>query len=303
MEETISILIPCFNSATYLPDLFEGIRKQTIPFDEIICYDDCSTDNTIEVATQLGAKVIIGKENKGPAFARNRLIEASTSKWIHFHDSDDLIEPKFVATVKRYIIDENTQFLCNTHILDRNTRTTNYGDVTYSAINDCEDQLAYFLDNVGFASMGLYSKKALNTIGGFREDIKANEDPDLHVRLVKNGFNIKSIPDFLVTKLEHDTSFSHQNWMMCMVDKLTCYESYLTSFDKKYTSIIGNHLAITGAYFYTHHNLEAGKKALILVKKAGVKAINTSRFSTFFTNTFGIELYYNFLYLRNKFNL
>ena len=297
---SIAILIPCYNAAEYLSDLFEGINAQTIPFDEIICYDDCSTDNTIEVALRLGARVIKGYENKGPSFGRNRLIEATKSDWIHFHDADDLIDPSFVEVFQKYIIDQNTQFLCNAAVLYRLNRSINVGNIVYDSLNEADDQLEYFLNNVGFASMGLYSKKALESIGGFREDIKANEDPDLHVRLVKNGFTVKAVNKYLVTKLEHDTSYSHQNWMLCVEEKLKCYEMYLTTFEKKYFKTIGKHLAVSGAYFYTHQNIKAGTKTLELVKKAGVKSIDTSAFSFLFTRIFGVKAYYRFLQFRNR---
>jgi len=300
VDKNIAILIPCFNAARYLPDLFDGINSQTIPFAEVICYDDCSTDNTPEVALSLGAKVIRGSENKGPSYGRNRLIEVAQSNWIHFHDADDLIDPNFVATVQKYITDDETQFLCNTHLFDREDRSISYGNIKYDSLNEIDDQLEYFLDNVGFASMGLYSKKALTSIGGFREDIKANEDPDLHVRLVKKGYKIKSIPEYLVTKLEHGTSYSHQNWMLCIEEKLKCYEMYLTTFEKKYFKTIGKHLAVSGAYFYTHQNIKAGTKTLELVRKAGVKSIDTSAFSFLFTRIFGVKAYYKFLQFRNR---
>jgi glycosyltransferase involved in cell wall biosynthesis len=299
MSTTISILIPCYNAAKYLPDLFVGIKLQSIPFTEIICYDDCSTDRTIQIAESLGAIVIRGKENRGPAFARNRLIEVTTASWIHFHDADDLIDASFVETALKHIENDNVQFLFNTYVLDRETRSKNLGNIIYDDLNKTDDQITYFLDNVGFASMGLYSKKALVEIGGFREDIKGNEDPDLHVRLVNAGFKVKCISKYLVTKLEHDTSFSHQNWMRCLEDKLTCYESYLDSLDEKYYKTAGKHISWLGAYFYSKNKINAGKKALLLSKKTGVDTIDTSFFAKSFTRIFGLRLYYIFLQKRS----
>ena len=247
--------------------------------------------------------MICGKENKGPAFARNRLIDAATSNWVHFHDADDLINASFVETALKYIENENVQFLCNTYVLDRETRSKNLGNIIYDKLNKTEDQTKYFLDNVGFASMGLYSKKALISIGGFREDIKGNEDPDLHVRLVNEGYTIKSIPEYLVTKLEHDTSFSHQNWMQCLEDKLTCYESYLESLDKKYHITIGKHVSWLGAYFYSKGNLITGQKVLPILKRTGVSTIDISTLAKLFTRVFGIRLYYFFLLTKSRLTL
>ena len=85
----ISLLIPCKNAAGYLPRLFEGVRAQSRPFAEIICYDDNSTDATCEVAEGLGARVIKAEgPSTGPAKARNRLAMAASAPWIHFHDAD-----------------------------------------------------------------------------------------------------------------------------------------------------------------------------------------------------------------------
>jgi glycosyltransferase involved in cell wall biosynthesis len=293
-ENSIAILIPCYNASGFLPELFNGIRAQTVPFNEIICYDDCSTDNTAEVAKELGAKVIKGIENKGPAFGRNRLIEATKCKWVHFHDADDLIDPKFVEIMLGFIKDSQTQLLCNAHVLERNNRSAKAGDINYVSLSETDDKLSYFIDNVGFASIGLYSTSALKTIQGFRENIKTNEDPDLHIRLVQSGFNIENVPHYLVTKLEHQTSFSHQNWMKCLEDKMVCYESYLVDFPEKYHLQIGKHLAWLGSYFYMNGNFRMGKKALILVQKSGLKSIpNTTFFSHWFTLIFGIPTYFS----------
>jgi glycosyltransferase involved in cell wall biosynthesis len=302
VKKSISVLIPCYNAAEYLPDLIGGIMAQTVPFSEIICYDDCSLDNTVEVLERLNIKVIQGNENRGAAFARNRLIDAANSDWIHFHDADDLIDPLFVETAQNYLQDEGTQFLCNTYVFARLDRSKNLGNINYESLNYSKDLIEYFLDNVGFASMGLYSKKALVDIGGFREDIKGNEDPDMHIRLVNKGYKIKCIPKYLVTKLEHSQSFSHQNWMRCLEDKLICYESYLFELDNKYVKTIGKHISWLGAYFYSKKNYRAGKKALALTKKSGVNTISISKFASLFTKVFGIRLYYMLLSIRGNLN-
>ncbi len=291
MNPSFAILIPCYNSAQYLPELFEGIRNQTVPFDEIICYDDCSSDNTVEIAQALGAKVIKGIENKGPAYARNRLIEASKSDYIHFHDSDDLIAPRFVEALKASIETEDVQFICNTYVFDRETRSESLGNIVYDGLLRAEDQLMFFLQNVGFASMGLYSRKALNDIKGFREDIKGNEDPDLHIRLSAKGYKIKPLKEYLVTKLEHSSSFSHQNWFQCLSDKLKCLRYYHENLPAQYSIIIGKQAAELSNYFYREHNPKLSKDARKLAYKTGVKTIDTTPFAALVTKTLGLKLY------------
>ena len=288
---TAAILIPCYNSAGFLKELFEGIKAQTVPFDEIICYDDCSTDNTIQVAEELGAIVIRGDVNKGPAHARNSLIKASSSEWIHFHDSDDLIDPHFLEKMKQAIIDENTQILCNAYVFDRADRTINGGNINYNDLNKTVDQTEYFLKNVGFASMGLYSKKALMSVNGFNESLIGNEDPDLHIRLSKAGYRILSINEFLVTKLERSDSLSHEKWFQCMADKLKCLLYYSETLDVKYFQIIGEQSAQLSNFFYRQHDSQLSKQARKLAYELGTKSLMSSKFSIILGRIFGLPFY------------
>ena len=57
-NNTLALCIPAFNAAELLPILLTSAKNQTIPFDEILVYNDCSTDNTSEVAKKYGANVI-----------------------------------------------------------------------------------------------------------------------------------------------------------------------------------------------------------------------------------------------------
>ncbi|KLT66632.1 glycosyltransferase family 2 protein [Pedobacter sp. BMA] len=287
----IAILIPCYNSAEYLPELFTGIRKQSVPFDEIICYDDGSSDNTIEIAKSLGAKVISGKNNRGPAYARNRMIEASTSDFFHFHDSDDLIDEKFVEIMRNHLEDESVQLISNAYVLDRKDRSKNLGNITYQNLAEANDQLAYFLNHVGFASMGLYSKKALNKIGGFWEDLKGNEDPDLHIRLAENNYRIKNVDHFLVTKLEHSTSFSHQNWTQCLADKLKCIDAYAKRMHPQYHPVFALQAARLSNYFYRENHKTLSLQARKLSFSLGLHVIPDSKFSEILTSFFGVRFY------------
>ena len=117
-----SLLIPCHNAAGHLPRLWETVRAQTRPFNEIICYDDASTDDTAAVAAALGARVISGECNAGPAHARNQLWRAADTEWVHFHDADDLLEPAYHATVAARVNADTDVVICNARWLRDDTR-------------------------------------------------------------------------------------------------------------------------------------------------------------------------------------
>jgi glycosyltransferase involved in cell wall biosynthesis len=88
---SVTLLIPCYNSSKTLGEVLTGAREQSEPFDEIICYDDNSTDNSAEIAAAFGARVIRAKKNRGASFARTALLHASRSEYVHFHDDDSAI--------------------------------------------------------------------------------------------------------------------------------------------------------------------------------------------------------------------
>jgi glycosyltransferase involved in cell wall biosynthesis len=302
----IAILIPCYNVAKYLPYLFEGIHAQTIPFDEIICYDDCSQDNTIEVAESLGAKVIKGTINKGAAYARNRLIQATTCNWVHFHDADDLIDTAFVEEFKHCIqsslTTEKCCYLSNMHVrrgINKEIQST----VVYNSKEIEKDAVKYFLNNNGFALIGCYSIDLLKKIGGFREDIRGNEDPDLHVRLAAEGANFICLNKALVTNITREDSFSVQNWLRCMADKLTCLEYYQLTLSSKYFEIIGEQAAKLSNYFYKENEIDLSNSALDLALKTKVRIIKGTLFSAYISKLFGVAFYIWLSRKRIDFNL
>ena len=102
-DETLALCIPAYNAAGHLPRLLKSAQEQTSSFDEMLVYDDCSTDNTAEVACSYGAEVISGDENVGCTIGRKRLAEHATSDWIHFHDADDELLPNFVERAQTWM--------------------------------------------------------------------------------------------------------------------------------------------------------------------------------------------------------
>lgn len=95
MTPTVSVVIPVYDGATFLPDAVASIRAQTRPPDEIIVVDDASTDGSGEVAASLGddIRVIRHEHNQTLPGARNTGVQASDSDIVTFLDADDLWAP------------------------------------------------------------------------------------------------------------------------------------------------------------------------------------------------------------------
>jgi len=89
----VSIIIPVYNKALYLPETIQTVKNQTYTDWEIIFADDCSTDNSAEIITEnMESKytLIATEKNSGAAHARNIGLMAAKSRYICFLDADDL---------------------------------------------------------------------------------------------------------------------------------------------------------------------------------------------------------------------
>jgi glycosyltransferase involved in cell wall biosynthesis len=101
----VSVIIPCYNQAQYLPDALESVLAQTYLHWECIIVNDGSPDNTEEVSKEWLTKDkrfrYFRKENGGLSSARNAGLSVAQGDFIQFLDADDVIHPeKFTVQVK-----------------------------------------------------------------------------------------------------------------------------------------------------------------------------------------------------------
>lgn len=101
MEPKISVIVPAYNNAPWLPATLDSILAQTYSNLEIIVVDDGSSDDTPAVLRRYAEKNDrihpIRKANGGVTSARLLGVAESTGDWIGFVDADDYIEPQMYA--------------------------------------------------------------------------------------------------------------------------------------------------------------------------------------------------------------
>ncbi|MBD2176626.1 glycosyltransferase family 2 protein [Pseudanabaena sp. FACHB-1998] len=227
-----SLLIPCYNAEHYLPRLWETVKAQTVPFDEIICYDDGSKDDTAEVAKSLGAKVIVGGENMGVSHARNQLAKASSCEWIHFHDADDLLHLEYLEKAKDRIDKDTDVIICNVDWIDEQTREViiswKYNNEEFQS----NSLIAAIANPVGVINV-LCRRDIFLKVCGFDESISCWEDADLYVRLAGAGARFAIIEEVLGFSLRHSRGLSydqHRCWK--------CRLHFLKNYSKTYEAVV-----------------------------------------------------------------
>ena len=124
----LSVIIPMYNSAKWLPKCLDSVLNQDMPLDEleVICVNDGSPDNSEQVALQYKEKypdtiVVISQENQGPSGARNNGMKHATGKYLCFVDPDDFVEPQVFGGLLKKMTDGNLDMLrFNYQIVDEN---------------------------------------------------------------------------------------------------------------------------------------------------------------------------------------
>lgn len=100
----ISVIVPVYNTGNRLSRCIESVICQTYKAFELILVDDGSTDNSLAICQQYAKNdkriKVIHQENSGASSARNTGINESIGSWITFIDSDDYIEPTYLAFFK-----------------------------------------------------------------------------------------------------------------------------------------------------------------------------------------------------------
>ena len=125
LKPKVSVIIPVYNTEAYLRKCLDSVCDQTLRDIEIICINDCSPDNCLEILKEYQnndnrIKIIDFKENRGVATTRNEGIKIAKGEYIGFVDSDDWINLDFYEKLYDKAIENNSEcakgtmnFICN----------------------------------------------------------------------------------------------------------------------------------------------------------------------------------------------
>ena len=95
----VSVIIPVYNVEKYLRECLDSVINQTLKDIEIICVNDGSTDNSLQILEEYADKdsriKIINKDNGGVSSARNAGLDIAQGEFIGFLDSDDYLDLNF----------------------------------------------------------------------------------------------------------------------------------------------------------------------------------------------------------------
>lgn len=190
----VSVIVPCYNQAEYLPEALESVLKQTFTDWEAIIVNDGSQDNTSEVAGQYVARdsriSLIVQENRGVSAARNAGLRRAKGKYIVALDGDDRIEPQYIEKTLMAFGDGN----------DADVAYSGWG---FFGISDKAPKLKYLgyrqlLINNTLYCTAIYRREDALRIGGYDENMHMGfEDWEFFIRLLNEHSKVVQVPETL----------------------------------------------------------------------------------------------------------
>lgn len=198
----VSVVIPCFNYAPYLPEAVHSVLAQTFADFELLIVDDGSTDDSRAVAETLAAGHpdrirVIAQEHAGqPAIARNRGIAEARGAYILCLDADDKIAPTMLERCVALLDAEPGIAIAYTDRRDFDgvEQIVQAGEYDFSRLR--------FANHLSYCA--LFRRGVWEAVGGYRTNVKGCEDWDFWVAAGARGFFGKRIPEPLFWYRRHD---------------------------------------------------------------------------------------------------
>ena len=198
----VSIIIPCYNQGKYVAEAINSALRQTFKDIEIVCVNDGSTDNSVEIIKSFENKYknfifLNNEENRGVIYSRNFAIKNCNGTYILPLDADDIIEPTYVEKAVK-ILDNNPNIgivYCKAKIFGNydkywNLKPFNKSDILY--------------ENCIFCS-ALFRKSDFLKFGGYNNNMKYGcEDYDLWLSFIEQGLEVFQINEILFSYRQYD---------------------------------------------------------------------------------------------------
>ena len=193
---SLSIIMPVFNGAAFLPEAVKNIKQQGYQPLEIVIVDDGSTDETARIAAEFKDRVnYVYQTNQGPSAARNKGLEIAGGEIIGFLDVDD----QWPEGTLQVMMDNFNQHP-ETEIV--------MGKVKNWWVRDDkreEFSAPYIGVNIGAA---LFRKEVFAKIGNFDPNLRYGEDIDLFMRAREQGVKTMALDRVTLIYQLHQTNMT-----------------------------------------------------------------------------------------------
>lgn len=195
----ISVLIPVYNVEKYIKRCIDSIISQSFKDIEIICVNDASTDNSLEIIKDYQKKdnriiIIDKKQNEGVMMARKDGYKNASGEYFFFGDSDDYLPSDTLSILFEAAQKNNSDITVGNYIYSTGSKSIyfNRGEKCADTIDQFKKQI---LDNVTPSLAGNLFKRSLfeNIEYETFYNQSYSEDRILLTQILENAKSIKGI--------------------------------------------------------------------------------------------------------------
>ncbi len=221
MNELVSVIVPLYNYSQYIEWTIQSILNQDYSPFELIVIDDCSTDNSYEVAKkyeQSNVKIMRLDENSGYSKAKNEGIMASKGKYITTLDADDMFTKDSISSRVKYMLKHDAYFVHARAVTVNGTMS----------LEDCYKQTKFRRQTPKIhAQTVLMTREVYKKFGLYDENLRSRSDKEMWWRLFGKGCTTPKIKKVF---LKRDVAYyrQHSKSMMYYRRKHKAYNIQLT---------------------------------------------------------------------------
>lgn len=210
-SEQLTVIIPAYNEEQCIGDTIESMQRQTTPPKHIMVVDDCSTDNTANVARSYGVSVICPKSNTGTkAGAQNIAVDKVKTKYVMAVDADTTLAEDAIEKIMQSFKGKNVAASCG-FVIPRFRKTfwERGRYVEYLFAFSFYKQIQDYFDKplISSGCFSAYDTNILKKHGGWKTRTMA-EDMDQTWTYYKNKYEVRFVPEALCFPIEpHNFDF------------------------------------------------------------------------------------------------
>jgi len=196
----ISVIIPCFNSVSFLGDQLEALAGQSWSGAwEVIVADNGSTDGSQALARSYegrlpGLRVIDASAERGAGYARNTGVAEAGGRWLAFCDADDVVGEGWLAAVAGAM--SRCGFAAGRFDFDRLNPPDKH---RYRIQHTDLDRLSFapYCRHAGAGNMAIH-RDWFDSVKGFDTSFLSLQDTDLCIRMHLAGYDLQFVPEMVL---------------------------------------------------------------------------------------------------------
>ncbi len=216
-RSTVSLIIANYNYGGYAAEAIESVLRQSIKPDEILFMDDCSVDNSLEVARRYEdqIQIVSNEQNLGIVDNFNKAVSLTTGDYICFLGADNRFRSDYVARCKQALDTNPKAAIAYTNavlfgpraevvaqLAKANPVPDNPG-LYYWDFPEWDRALVAHLQKSNFIhGSSMYRRIVFDEIGGYRKT-DGPEDHNLFARMTSAGWDAVLVPEYLLEYRQH----------------------------------------------------------------------------------------------------